>query len=70
MIGQVSVACPTKRSHPPLQSSSIAVPLNCDQAVLVPLVGSFSIDNADGSENVMCKMNLRFSNFVTSLPIC
>ena len=38
MIGQVSVACPTKRSQPPLQSSSIAVPLNCDQAVLLPLL--------------------------------
>ena len=60
MIGQVSVACPTKRSQPPLQSSSITVFLNCDQAVLLPLLGSFSINDGYGSANVTCKMNLPF----------
>ena len=60
MIGQVSVACPTKRSQPPLQSSSITVFLNCDQAVLLPLLGSFSINDDYGSANVTCKMNLPF----------
>ena len=60
MIGQVSVACPTKRSQPHLQSSSITVFLNCDQAVLLPLLGSFSINDGYGSANVTCKMNLPF----------
>ena len=60
MIGQVSVACPTKRSQPPLQSSSITVFLNCDQAVLLLLLGSFSINDGYGSANVTCKMNLPF----------
>ena len=33
------------------------------------LVGSFSIDNGDGSEYVTFKMNLRFLNFVAFNPI-
>ena len=49
-----------KRSQPHLQSSLITVLLNCDQPVLLPLLGSFSINDGYGSANVTCKMNLPF----------
>ena len=34
-----------------------------------PTVGSFSIDNGNGSKHVTFKMNSHFANFVTLIPI-
>ena len=36
----------------------------------VMMIGSFSIDDGDGSENVTFRMNSRFLNFVAFIPIC
>ena len=38
--------------------------------VLAVTIGSFSIDDGNGSENVTFKMNSRFSIFVAFIPIC
>ena len=34
------------------------------------VLGSFRIDDGNGSENVIFKMNSRFLNFVAFIPIC
>ena len=43
--------------------------LNIIKNGVVLILGSFSLDNGHGNENVTFTMNSRFSNFVVFIPI-